>query len=128
MHEFGIAKALVENVEAEAAKQNASVVSEVVVDIGELSFVGETQLKFAYDVITREIEALAKSKLVIQTVKAEVSCESCGYTGGLKNYDDPATHFITPVFACPSCGGKITIIKGRECTIRTIRMMVEDDV
>ena len=125
MHEFGIAKALVENVIAEAEKNNASSVSEVVVEVGELSFIGIDQFKFAYGILSKEIELIARSVLTIVEIDAEISCESCGHSGPLERLDEPATHFITPMFACPKCSGKVKIEKGRECTIKNIRMEVD---
>ena len=128
MHEFGIAKSLAESVREEAEKNHATSVSEVYVDIGELSFVGVDQLKFAYQLIAKETKILEKSILLITEIPAEVLCENCGYEGPLKNLEEPETHFITPIFACPSCAGKIQILKGRECTIKNIKLMVDDDV
>jgi hydrogenase nickel incorporation protein HypA/HybF len=128
MHEFGIAKSLVDNVKTEAVKNQATEVSEVILEIGELTFIGIDQLKFAYATLTKEIKILANSRLEIKQIPAEVSCKTCGYKGPLRNYDGASTHIITPMFACPSCGGKIDILKGRECTITNIKMMVDDDV
>jgi hydrogenase nickel incorporation protein HypA/HybF len=125
MHEFGVAKALVENVVEEAEKNNARSVSEVIVEVGELSFIGVDQFKFAYGILSKEVPLLANSVLTIVNIDAEISCESCGYRGPLERYDEPATHFITPVFACPKCFGKVNIEKGKECIIKNIRMEVD---
>jgi hydrogenase nickel incorporation protein HypA/HybF len=125
MHEFGIAKALVENVVAEAEKNNARSVSEVIVELGELSFVGKDQFKFAYGILAKEIAIIERSILTIIDIDAVVSCEACGYNGPLQRFDEPETHFITPMFACPKCSGKVKIERGRECTIKNIRMEVE---
>lgn len=128
MHEFGIAKSLVENVENAAIQNRAIEISEVIVEVGELSFISIDSLRFAYNALIKDNSILAGSKLTIREISAKVSCRNCGYEGPLKKYDDPGSHFITPVFACPECQGKIDILQGRECTIKNIRMMVEDDV
>jgi hydrogenase nickel incorporation protein HypA/HybF len=126
MHEFGIAKTLAESVLEEASRQKALNVSEVIVEVGELSFIGTDQLKFAYNIIAKNDAIIANSKLVINNVSAEVTCKACGYVGPLKKIEEPETHFITPIFACPDCEGRVEISKGRECTIKNIRMTVDD--
>lgn len=126
MHEFGIAKSLVEGVVVEAEKNHAVSVTEVLVEIGELTFINHEQLSFAFNIISSEIPLLAGSKLVMEARSAEVSCSSCGYSGSLKRFDEPQTHIIIPVFACPSCDGKVDIIKGRECAIKNIKLNLED--
>jgi len=125
MHEFGVAKALVEHVIEEAEKNKATSVLEVIVEVGELSFIGTDQFSFAYEVITKEIDLLRNSKLTLIKIDAEISCESCGFVGPLEKIDEPSTHFITPMFACPKCFGKVNINKGKECTIKNIRMTVD---
>jgi hydrogenase nickel incorporation protein HypA/HybF len=128
MHEFGVARSLVENVEYTARENRAKEVSEVMVEIGELSFVSVDALRFAYHALVKESELLGSSKLTITEIPARVSCQSCNYEGPLKRFDEPESHFITPLFACPEYNGKIDILQGRECTIKNIRMMVDDDV
>jgi hydrogenase nickel incorporation protein HypA/HybF len=128
MHEFGIAKSLVESVEEAAHQNRATTVSEVMVEVGELSFVGIDQLRFAYGILVKDIKMLSRSKLTIKEIPAIISCKSCDYEGPLKRFDEPDSHFVTPVFACPECMGKVDIVQGRECTIKNIRMMVDDDV
>ena len=128
MHEFGVAKSLVETVENAAVENHATSVSEVVVDIGELAFIGIDQLKFAYGLLIQESNILKNAKLTVHEIPARVLCKNCGYEGPLSRFDEPESHFVTPVFACPECFGKIDFISGRECTIKNIRMMVDDDV
>jgi len=128
MHEFGVARSLVENVENAVLENNAASVSEVVLDIGEMAFIGIDQLRFAYGLLVQDNEKLKGSKLTINEIPARVVCENCGYEGALSRFDEPESHFVSPVFACPECFGKVEFISGRECTIKNIRMMVDDDV
>ena len=128
MHEFGVARSLVEAIEDAAMENGATSVSEVTLDIGELAFIGIDQLRFAYNLLVQDKDMLRSAKLTINEIPAVVKCTSCGYEGPLSRFDEPQSHFVSPVFACPGCYGKIEILSGRECTIKNIKMMVDDDV
>lgn len=125
MHETAIAMSIVDTVLAEAEKQHAVSVESVDIEIGELTFLGTDQISFW---VKTNFENTIAADAIINfiTVKAEVSCDSCGYRGGLSIKEDPAYHMQLPVFACPHCGkGSITIVKGKDAFIRTIRIEKE---
>lgn len=125
MHEFSVMSNLVEVVMDEARKHNASRVTEVHLLVGQLTLLGKEQLLFVYQVLS-DNDLLRGSKLLIDEQKAIVRCRECGFEGNLEIVNDPIDHLIFPKFSCPKCDGRIEIIKGRECIVSNVKMVVED--
>ncbi len=99
-------------------------VNEVVLEIGDLTFLGKEQLEFCYNIMT-EKNRLAGSKLVMRTIPGEVRCDHCGYSGPIEFYKE--FHLETPILACPECKDRVKIIKGQECSIRSMNLDIEDE-
>lgn len=127
MHELQIASNLVTAV-LEAAKGYKGVegISEIYISIGRLTFVGEEQLKFCWGAVTEEQPLLKGSQLIFDTEDIIVKCGSCGFEGDMVVEEDPMYHYISPVFACPSCGSDVEIIKGKGITVNNVKLMIED--
>lgn len=123
MHEFSMTKQIVENVLQEARKNNAKRVTEVHLTIGELTFLGIEQVRFSYEILVKET-MMNGSKLYIEEKKGAVRCTKCRYEGPLNYEDDPAYHIPTPTLLCPECQGVVQIIDGRECTIKSVKLVV----
>jgi hydrogenase nickel incorporation protein HypA/HybF len=122
MHEFSRTSQIVEAVLNEAQKQNAVEVTEVEVEIGDLTFLVIEQVRFAYEILTDK--TIAKdSKLTIKQIPGRGKCDSCGYDGPLSYLNDEQFHIVVPTFNCPRCGKPLLISAGRECVIRRIRIM-----
>ncbi|MCG2827466.1 MAG: hydrogenase maturation nickel metallochaperone HypA, partial [Thermoplasmatales archaeon] len=92
---------------------------EVHLEIGELTFLGHEQMKFAYQILT-EKNMLKNSKVIISEKKAKIKCSQCGYNGKIKYDYEPSFHFSLPTFTCPECNSEIDIVEGKECIIRRI--------
>ena len=121
MHEFSITSQIVEAVLSEAKKQHAQKVIEVEVEIGDLTFLGIEQIRFAYEILTDK--TIAKdSKLTIKQIPGRGKCDGCGYDGPLSYLNDEQYHMIIPTFNCPRCGKPLTVSAGRECIISRIRI------
>ncbi len=118
-------KQLIAALTDELEKKGIDRVEEVTLEIGELTFLGEEQLQFAYEVMTKD-SFLEGSTLNVVNVSAEVKCEECGYQGGINYVDDPAFHYNIPVITCPDCGEKPRIIRGKETTIVSVTAFQED--
>jgi hydrogenase nickel insertion protein HypA len=123
---------IVSALNAEIKKHKFVAVQNVLLGVGELSFLGEEQLQFGYKVLTQENEVLNNSVLDIETIKAQIECKSCGYTGELSNENigdpnDPALHYKFPKFSCPKCNGSIKVIEGRACIIKNITGTVKEE-
>lgn len=123
MHEFSMTSQIVDSVLAEAKKRGAKKVLAVHLIIGKLSFLNPDQVRFAYKVLV-EGTIMDGSRLYIKGQDAVVECPSCGYKGDIKYIDDPAYHFGFPTLSCPKCGKEVKVVGGRECTIKSVKLVV----
>jgi hydrogenase nickel incorporation protein HypA/HybF len=124
MHEFSVMAQIVENVLREASARNARRVESVDLQIGDFTMLGEEQLRFAYEILSKD-SILAGSELKIGHIKGEIRCPSCGYEGEVPLSED-SPHRMIPILECPKCHNAAEIAKGRECIVRNISMVVPD--
>ena len=122
MHELSMASQIVESVLEEAKKQGARKVMEIHLVIGKMTFLGIEQVRFSYKILTEDT-IMKDSKLTIEEKDGAIECPSCGYKGKITIMDDPAYHIPFPTLRCPKCGKAAKIVEGKECTIRSIRMV-----
>lgn len=123
MHEGSITTQIIESVLQEAKKRNAKKVTEVHLMIGSLTFLNPEQVRFWYEILTRDT-IMESSRLTIEENKEVVKCPKCGYEGDFKYVDDPALHIPTPTLNCPKCGSVVDIVGGKDCLIKNIKMLV----
>lgn len=123
MHEFSVMTQIVDAVMKEAERHKAKMIREVILEIGELTFLNNEQMVFAYEILSRNT-LLEGSKLTIKKRRAKVSCNNCSYNGLPKQFT--AMHAIIPVLRCPKCNSQIRITAGKECLIKEIKMEVLD--
>jgi len=123
VHEFSMTTQIVETVLQEAEKHKAKKVTEVHLIIGKLTFLGLEQVRFSYDVLVKGT-MMEDSKLYIEEKNGVVKCSSCGYEGDFMYEDDPMYHIPTPTLRCPKCGDAVSIVGGRECTIKSIKLVI----
>ena len=64
MHEFSVMNQIVKSVLQEIKNHRVKSVSEVYLEVGELTFLGHEQLKFAYQILT-EKNSLKNSKIIV---------------------------------------------------------------
>lgn len=117
---------MVQSVLEEAEKQKAKRVLEVHLIIGKLTFLGLEQVRFAYKVLVKGT-IMEGSKLFIKEKDAKVKCTNCGYEGEFGYEDDPKYHIPaipTITLRCPKCKGTVEIVGGRECLIKTVKLIV----
>ena len=122
MHEFSMTTQIVNYVLEEAKKHNAKRVDMVHLIIGKLTFLGLEQVKFAYEMLVKNT-IMEGSKLHIEEKDGVVRCSNCGYEGDLKYEDDPVYHVSSPTLNCPKCGDVVNIVGGKECTIKSIKLV-----
>ncbi len=115
---------IVQSVLEEARKHGAKKVKEVSLIIGELTFLGLEQVRFAYEILTKDT-IMEDSNLLIKEGEGVVKCNSCGYEGDFKYEDNPQYHLPMPTLHCPKCDGIVEIVGGKECIIESIRLVVE---
>ena len=87
--------------------------------IGQLTFLNPEQVRIAYGILTKGT-LLEGSELLISQSPGLVECQDCHF---LKKIETPSSLGIMgssnslPLLVCPHCGGKGTVIKGKECQI-----------
>jgi hydrogenase nickel incorporation protein HypA/HybF len=121
VHEVSVMSSIVEAVLQELDKHDIEKVEAVDMVVGELTFLGEDQLQFAYEIITRDT-ILEGSKLNIIPEKTEIKCNSCGYIGPV-NYIHHGDHYSHPDLSCPKCGGGVEILKGKSAAVRSVQVV-----
>lgn len=114
---------IVKNVLQEANKNDAKRVLEVHLIIGKLTFLGIEQVRFAYEILVKDT-IMEGSRLYIEEKNGLVKCISCGYEGKFSYEDDPIYHVPTPTLHCPKCGGIAKIVGGRDCLIKSVKLVV----
>ncbi len=123
MHEFSVMSQIIDGLLEESKRWNAVKVEEVFLDLGDFTMLGEEQLKFAYEVLSKST-ILEGSTLTINHVKGTIEC-NCGFKGEMSPSED-SPHRIVPILECPKCRGPAKIVSGRECTIKNLRLVVPD--
>ena len=124
MHEVSIAESLLVTVRQTLADKQFNQVKEIMVEVGELTFISIDALSYAHQVLVEGTE-YEGSTLDITEVKGEVSCDSCGYAGPIKRINDERWHTSAPILSCPKCDELVDITKGQDITVTNIRLEVE---
>ncbi|MEM2913786.1 MAG: hydrogenase maturation nickel metallochaperone HypA [Candidatus Bathyarchaeia archaeon] len=122
MHEFSLTTQIVEKILNEAQRTNAKKVLSVRLVIGKLTFLAKEQIRFAYKLLS-EGTVLEDSRLYIEEAEGIVECSNCGFRGKITYKEDSAYHIIFPVFSCPKCNESVEIISGRECLVKSVRLL-----
>jgi len=119
MHEFSIMTQIVKSILGEVEKNNLIKVSRIVLEVGDLTFLGAEQLRFCFEVLAKDT-ILKDAEFIIRSIKPEIECSHCGFSGDLEYQESEEMHFRLPKFTCPKCNSKIEITKGRDCVLREI--------
>ena len=125
MHEVSVMSSILDAVLNELSKYRVQKVEEVLLVIGDLTFLGEDQLSFAFEVLTRGT-ILEGSKLTVEHEPVEVLCRHCGYAGRAEHLEDEVNHASVPTLNCPSCGQRVEVTKGKGCMVRSVKVVEED--
>ncbi|MCW4016627.1 MAG: hydrogenase maturation nickel metallochaperone HypA [Candidatus Bathyarchaeota archaeon] len=126
MHELAMATQIVENVLEEAKRNDAKKVAEVHLVIGKMTFLGVDQIRFSYNILVKDT-IMKDSKLIIEEQEGVIECLRCGFKGPIPIDDDPAYHVPVPSLRCPKCGEAAKIVEGKECTIKSIRILKQQE-
>lgn len=113
---------MVDVVLQEASRRGAERVVEVVLQIGQMSLLSIHQVQFSYRILTENTIA-ESSKLTIEETPGEVTCSGCGFRGPAELVGDPYYHIAFPSLMCPSCGANAEITGGKDCVVKSIRML-----
>ena len=128
LHELSVMTQVVESILHLARDQGAQRVLSVHLQIGDLTFLAQDQLEFAFTILTsNEGPIIENAELTLETLGARGSCPSCGYSGELQIVELPDSHFTTPTLDCPQCGKLLEVTEGRDLLIRDIRLELPED-
>jgi len=102
-------------------------VEEVVIVIGDLTNLGEDQMSFAFEVMTKDT-ILSEAKLTVDHEPVRLLCNECGYDGDAEILRNEGYDHSIPVLSCPKCKGPVKVTEGMSCRIRSIRIKEGGDV
>jgi hydrogenase nickel incorporation protein HypA/HybF len=113
MHEVAIADALIEQVQSEIDRAEASGrVTRVSLVVGRLSGVNPDSLRFALDLLVKGT-ILESARIEIAEPAAQCQCAACGCRTEIEDLEA----------RCPSCGSSdITIEGGRDLLLESIEL------
>lgn len=128
MHEYSIAKELINTLLEQVDEEKLSETTGVHLEIGELRIISREALSQAFKIITEDT-ILSGSELIFEDIPLHVKCEECGFEGGVDYDEDFSIHFSVPVISCPECGSSVEIMEGNELAVRslTVSDSVKDD-
>ena len=120
MHEFSVSNEIVKNVLNATQKNKGEKVLSIQLEIGELTFLNETQVTFWIRELFKGSVAEG-AEVKIKTVNARIHCKACGYKGGIRpDQENPFRPLA--LHGCPKCNSfKYRIKKGQECVLRRIQ-------
>ena len=112
MHELSIVMSIIEIAEENAKKENASVITEIELDIGKQAGVVMEALTFAID-SAKMGTLLENAEWKINEIPAKARCASC-------QYEFEAQQLFEP---CPKCGNPFSdIFEGRELKVKSLKI------
>ena len=116
MHEIGVVRQVIRTVEDFAKENGITEVSEIVLDIGELSLVVPKYVEDIY-AVTVEGSILEKAELIMNVIPGMAECDEC----------DEIFNVIEHEGYCPNCGSfEKQILTGQDFTIREIHVPEEE--
>ena len=122
MHEVSVVSDIVSAILKELEKYKVVRVEEVTLVVGEMTSLGDEQLEFAYEIVTKDTK-LEGSKLVIEHEKIWVRCKECDYMGEVRMLESDYGEHTIPVLACPECNGRVTVVKGQTCKVKNLKIV-----
>ncbi len=124
MHEFSMAQGILNAVLETAEENNATKVTDIVIQIGKLAILNPEQLTFMLNVLIEDTIA-ENANIVIEDVDVEIKCYNCDYEG-IGDVDD-SDHYL-PMILCPKCEShRVNVLNGKDVTIKNISIEKEDE-
>ncbi len=123
MHEFSVVSQIVPVILEKAQEAGALKVLRVDMEIGELTFLVEEQLKYAFEMLFTGTPAEG-AEIRFTTIRAAVECSKCGYRGGVEAVDTGIMR--VPVLMCPTCREPAEPVSGKEFNVRDIQVELPD--
>jgi hydrogenase nickel incorporation protein HypA/HybF len=121
MHEFSFAMSIFKVAEATALKYNAKKITEVLLEIGELTLIVPELLQRSFDMATRGSIA-EDAKLTITMTPGKIQCRDCSKTSEV-TLSKEAQLTGLQLFQCSHCGSNNTeIIEGKKANVKNIKI------
>ncbi len=110
MHELSIVMSIIDIAQQEAAKEHATAVEEIELDIGTLSGIEMDALDFAWEQAVKET-ILRGAVKKINRIEGKAKCMDCNIVFPVENY----------YHGCPVCGEHLLeIIHGKELKVKSL--------
>ncbi len=124
MHELSMAQGIINAVIDTAEANDATKVTDMVIEIGRLAMLNPEQLKFMLGVLCQDTIA-EDAKIVIENIDVEIKCANCDYEGVA--YVDDSDHYA-PMILCPKCEShRVKVFNGKDVTVKNISIEKEDE-
>jgi len=125
MHEFSLALGVVESVVKAVEGRKVTKVTEVNLEMGELTLVNREQLDFCFGVASAD-SIVNGAELKIHLKSAKIRCNTCSYVGGIERKEEQYPGYLMNL-QCPGCGGfSVELLEGKEFNVRDIKADVEE--
>ncbi|MFX1503648.1 MAG: hydrogenase maturation nickel metallochaperone HypA [Promethearchaeota archaeon] len=121
MHEFSFAYNIFKVAEATALKYEAKKITEVLLEIGELTLIVPELLQRSFEIATKGSIAEG-AKLTIKLLPGKVKCRECNKISEV-SINEEAQLTGLQLFQCIHCGSKNTeIIEGKKANVKNIKI------
>lgn len=121
MHEVSVMSDIIKAALEELERHNVAGVEELVIVIGDLTNLGEDQLSFAYEIMTKDT-ILENSRLAVERESIRLRCKVCDFDGPAEILKNEGYDHTIPVLSCPKCNGPVNVTEGMACCIRSIKV------
>ena len=122
MHEFSFAYNIFQIAEATAIKHKATKITEVQLEIGELTLIVPELLKRSFEMATSGSMAEG-AELVITVLPGKIKCRECGKDSSVTLSEESQLTGLQ-LFQCKHCQSKNTeIIDGKKANIKNIKIV-----
>ncbi|MFX0082064.1 MAG: hydrogenase maturation nickel metallochaperone HypA [Candidatus Hodarchaeota archaeon] len=121
MHEFSFAYNIFKVAEATALKYNAKKITEVILEIGELTLIVPELLQRSFDMATAGSIAEG-AKLIIKMLPGKIKCRDCNKNSEVTLTKDAQLTGLQ-LFQCSHCHSNNTeIIEGKKANVKNIKI------
>ena len=112
MHEIGVVRQMCRTVMDFAAENNIQRISEIVVEIGELSLIIPKYVEDVYPLVVEDT-MLKDTKLIIEEIPGLAECDEC----------DEIFNVVEHKGYCPNCGSfEKTVLTGKDFNIKEVHI------
>jgi hydrogenase nickel incorporation protein HypA/HybF len=117
MHELSMAQGIINAVLDTAKENNATEVTEVIIEVGRLAMINPEQLEFILGVLI-ENTIMEDAKITFEEIPVAMDCNDCEFNG--EAILDDSDHYA-PIVKCPECDSlNVEILNGKDIVVKNI--------